>query len=421
MTTAELDVYLDGVRCGVLRQSSGGNLTFDYEDAYRAGRQPTPLSLSMPLAIATHANRVVRPFFAGLLTDNPQARAALAREYGVSLENPFALLSHVGADVAGALQILPPGVSTTDGGGLPASHTLLGPHELETLLLDTIAEYREGMPGGGPSQRFSLAGAQPKVALHRCPDGWARPDTGTPTTHIIKPVAGEYRRLDVVEHLTMRAAGHLGLSVAQTSLSTFGEVRAFVTARYDRRRVGDRWIRVHQEDLCQALGFPPEKKYQHLDGGPGVGAVARLFKSLPLRADREETARDFFRGLMFNTVLECNDAHAKNYSLILVQDRVRLAPLYDLVTYAPYGRPTYAAMQIGGEYEFAKIGEAQCLKAAKTLGVDQSWARDQLDALRRGAAGAFEAARDDLVQADSDTREAASLLVDAVAGLRLVR
>ncbi|RIQ37358.1 HipA domain-containing protein [Jiangella rhizosphaerae] len=274
MTTAELIVYLDGVRCGVLRQSSGGNLTFDYDDAYRAGRQRTPLSLSMPLAIAAHANRVVRPFFAGLLTDNPQARAALAREYGVSAENPFALLSHVGADVAGALQVLPPGTPPTDGVSRDG-YTMLTSRDVEQLLVETIAEYRDGMPNLGPAQRFSLAGAQPKVALFRAGDGWARPDPGTPTTHIVKPVEGRYRRLDVVEHLTMQAARRLKLRVADTSLATFGDVRAFVTTRYDRQYVGGRWIRIHQEDLCQALAVPPDKKYQRLDGGPGVGRVAR--------------------------------------------------------------------------------------------------------------------------------------------------
>ena len=421
MAMAELMVYMDGTRCGRLRQSSSGNLSFEYDDSYLTLAQATPLSLSMPVTITSHPNRTARPFFDGLLTDNEQARAALAREYGVSPENPFALLSHVGSDVAGALQVLAPDVEPTDGASGPDGFTLLTQDDVEVLLLDTIAEYRDGMPSPGLAQRFSLAGAQPKVALHCSPEGWARPDIGTPTTHIVKPVAGRYRRLDVVEHLTMRAAHRLGLPVAETTLFTFGHVPAFITTRYDRRKAGGRWIRVHQEDLCQALAIPPRKKYQREDGGPGVGKAARLFQGLPLRADRDEVAREFFRGLMFNTVVEATDAHAKNYSLILIGDRVRLAPLYDLVTYAPYkdDGPTLAAMQIGGEYDFARIGTTQCLKAAKTLGVDEAWARDIITELRRDVTGAFEAARDDLVQTDSETREAANWVVDAVSRLRL--
>ncbi|WP_158602682.1 HipA domain-containing protein [Jiangella rhizosphaerae] len=106
--------------------------------------------------------------------------------------------------------------------------------------------------------------------------------------------------------------------------------------------------------------------------------------------------------------------------MILIGDRVRLAPLYDLVTFAPYRdeQPVYSAMRIGGEYDFARIGAAQCLDAARTLGVDESWAGDLLETMRRDVVGAFEAARDDLVRVDAGTRDAARWVVDAVAGLR---
>jgi len=103
-----------------------------------------------------------------------------------------------------------------------------------------VDEYRDGRPHPDTAQRFSLAGAQPKIALHRGPAGWARPLGSTPTTHILKPTPGTYRRLDLVEHLTMRAATHLGLTVAGSELTQFGGIHAFVTARYDRRKVAGR-------------------------------------------------------------------------------------------------------------------------------------------------------------------------------------
>ncbi|WP_372697682.1 HipA domain-containing protein [Arthrobacter sp. JSM 101049] len=134
-----------------------------------------------------------------------------------------------------------------------------------------LEEYRDGRAPEGRSCLFGLAGAQAKTALCLTADGqWAAPRGSTPSTHILKPVSGDFRRIDVVEHLTMKAAAHLGLDVAETWLEDFGPVQAFVTTPYDRRVEDGRWRRLHQEDLCQALSVPPAKKYQHEDGGPGV-------------------------------------------------------------------------------------------------------------------------------------------------------
>ncbi len=121
-------------------------------------------------------------------------------------------------------------------------------------------------------------------------------------------------------------------------------------------------------------------------------------------------------------MLECTDAHDKNYSLVLIGDRVALAPLYDLATYVPYksGQPTYAAMKMGGEYAFARIGVSQCLAAARTLGLDSDWAHDVLTGIRTGAVGAFERARDELGATDSETTAMAGTIVDAVSRLPLI-
>ncbi|MDO9396996.1 MAG: type II toxin-antitoxin system HipA family toxin [Herbiconiux sp.] len=415
-----LDVFMDGRLCGTVTQTSAGDLGFDYDETYRAVSGATPLSLSMPLSRPHHRNAAIRPFLAGLLPDNDEALAAMGRQFDVSPKNPFALVEHVGLDVAGAIQIVPHGVASSDGELPRGSSTPVSDTEIARSLDAVIAEYSEGRPSLAADQRFSLAGAQPKIALHRTASGaWAVPVGSTPTTHILKPVAGSFRRLDVVEFLTMRAAAALGLTVADSELLTFGERRALVSARYDRRLLDGRWVRIHQEDLCQSLGVAPQKKYQRSDGGPGVGAIASLFRSFPVAADRRAAAERFFEALVFNTVLECTDAHAKNYSLILVGDRVVLAPLYDLLTFAPYRSvaTTYSAMQIGGEYRFSAIGPAQIVKAAASLGVAADVALDRLERITSRAVGAFEQARDELAQQDEQTRRMGSDVLDAVAAL----
>ena len=52
----------------------------------------------------------------------------------------------------------------------------------------------------------------------------------------------------------LRAAGLLGLRVAQVELVDFGGAKTLVSTRYDRRRDrGGQWLRLHQEDLLQAM------------------------------------------------------------------------------------------------------------------------------------------------------------------------
>ncbi len=67
-----------------------------------------PLSLSMPLSIAEHDDKAVRPFMWGLLPDNDDTLGSLARQYNVSPRNPFPLLAEIGEDLQGAIQMVPP-------------------------------------------------------------------------------------------------------------------------------------------------------------------------------------------------------------------------------------------------------------------------------------------------------------------------
>lgn len=417
---AVLNVFLDGELTGQLNQDKSGNLTFTYEEAYRLSPGSTPLSLSMPLSFPQHAKRAVLPFFDGLLTDNDNARKALAARFGINAKNSFALLEHMGSDVAGALQILPPGVPSTDadtvGNMLP-----MRIEDVADELSLVLEEYRDGRAPQRSTGCFSLAGAQAKTALCQTPTGeWAVPTGSTPTTHILKPVTGDFRRIDVVEHLTMRAAAHLQLNVAETWLTTFGDIRTFVTRRFDRQLVNGTWHRLHQEDLCQALSYMSSKKYQREDGGPGVGEAAKLFAGLPEAADRRSTAESFYSWLVFNVLFECTDAHAKNFSLMLAGGRVSASPLYDLGTYAPYrkeGDVLLSSMKVGGEYSFSSIGAASLTKAARTLRLDAGWAAGEAERLRSGGLEAFERARNELVGSDPETTEFADHVLTSINGI----
>lgn len=396
--TNELDVYLDGEAVGVVEQSTSGALTFSYDMRYRERPDATPLSLSLPLVRGSHKNKPTRAFLQGLLPDSPGRLAEIARAYRVSANNPFALLRHVGRDAAGAVQLLPPGETSADAAVRHGDVRQLSDDEFAEVIADLV---RNADTWGRRTDgaRWSLPGAQPKIALFRTEGGrWAVPQDSTPTTHIVKPAVSPYPDHHINEFMTMAAARELGLHVAQDFLETtaWGD-SVFVATRYDRERRGGRWHRLHQEDLGQALSVPPDNKYQS-DGGPGVAATTRLFAGLPDAEDRRINGERFYDALVFSLASLGTDAHAKNYSLLLNRDRVELAPLYDLGSHAPYPTPAGAsmtlAMSIGGEYRVDRIRIADLVDAGARLGLPRDQAAARAYEILRGVTAAYAAAAD---------------------------
>lgn len=425
MSDRKLAVYLDGRRCGDLTQSDAGNLTFAYDAAYRVAGDATPLSLSMPLAAVSHKKKAVLPFLQGLFPDNDDALGALARRYSVSARNPFALAEQVGQDLAGALQIVGMKKAAADATARRTRVRRVSDAEIGTMLQHVVAEYTGGTVYDDAVGRFSLAGAQPKIALHRTDAGdWAMPEDATPTTHILKPVVpGSLRRTDVVERMTLHAAAFLGNTVAQSELVSIAGWDVLVSTRYDRARVDGVWHRLHQEDLCQALSVSPSKKYQHLDGGPGLAQISALIRSLPIEADRRAVGEGFYRAFVFNVVAGCTDAHAKNYSLLLEGRSVRLAPLYDLLSYAGYwdGEASISsAMSVAGEYSLRQIGGDVLAAEGARFGVGPGEAGTIVQSTREGMVDAFESARTSIEGYGKAAEDVADSVLTGIRRLPLV-
>lgn len=369
MTERTLVVVLEGRSMGAVTQDASGKLQFEYDDEWRLDPSSTPLSLSMPLAERVHANDMVEAFLWGLLPDNGNVLERWGREYQVSWRNPFALLSHVGEECAGAVQFVrPERIDEATRGG-----------DVEWLDVDEIASGLRLLrhdPTAWHSVlhhgRFSLAGAQAKVALLREGKRWGRPSGRIPTTHIVKPAIEGLRDHDLNEHLCLRAAHLAGLRTARSDVVEFGGERAIVVERYDRASRGDQILRVHQEDLCQALGLPPGKKYQN-EGGPTPLRIVTLLREVDSAASASVAA--FVDALAFNWLIGGTDAHAKNYSLLLSGRQVRLAPLYDVASVLPYPefeiRELKSAMRIGREYRLEWISGKHWRRLADELRLDQ--------------------------------------------------
>lgn len=397
--TRELTVLLAGRRAAVLAQRDGGVLELTYDEVYRSTPRALPVSLSMPLAEPVHRGAVVRSFCQGLLPDNDLVLERWARDFHVSAGNPFALLSYVGEDCAGAVQFAPhervAALLAREGSVTPLSEEQVA-DRLRALRRDPAAWHLAG------TGQFSLAGAQAKTALFLDPreGGWADPSGATPTTHILKPAIAGFDEHDLNEHLCLTAARNAGLRTAHSRVLAFGDERAVVVARYDRVPAADgAVVRVHQEDVCQALGLPPTVKYQN-EGGPSPEQIIELLRRVvyPAAVAEIEVGR-FVDALALNWLIAGTDAHAKNYSLLMAGGQVRLAPLYDVASSLPY-EDMYLprlrlAMRIGSEYRVEAIAARHWDAFAGKNGLDAHQVRERIDGLAQRLPEAFSVAAAD--------------------------
>ena len=356
MTTRTLTALMNGAVIGTVHHERSGRLRFDYAPSWQEQADALPLSLSMPLLRATHSHAAIDAFLWGLLPDNEQILARWARQFRVSARHAFSLLAHIGEDCAGAVQFVPPErvpimqmQATDDISWL--DEVEIG-ERLRTLRQDPSATRRATDHG-----QFSLAGAQPKTALLRQDGRWGIPAGRTPTTHILKPPTAAFDGHAENEHFCLALARRLGLPAADSAVHRFDGEPAIVVTRFDRVEQHGRWLRVHQEDLCQAMAIPPTRKYQS-DGGPGPLAIVELLRTHSSAPSRD--VETFIDALAFNWLIAGTDAHAKNYALLLGRGgRVRLAPLYDLGSALPYPSlrqdKLVMAMKVGNTYRLRDI------------------------------------------------------------------
>ena len=391
MASDDLAVILEGRLIGRITRASSGTLRLTFDDEYLDDPAATLLSVSMPSPVREHADTAIRPWLWGLLPDDADVLARWGAQFEVSASSPFSLLgTQIGHDCAGAVQLCPPD-EVDDLLGRPGHVEPLTDAQVAQRLRELRADSTAWL-GRAFTGQFSLGGAQAKTALHHDASGWGLPAGSVPTTHILKPAIGGLDGHDLNEHLCLTAARDLGLTAVRTRVASFDDQTAIVVERYDRRLVDGALRRVHQEDLCQALRVSPTMKYQS-EGGPSPARIVDLFRrALPHPAADEATWR-FVDALAFNWVIAGTDAHAKNYSLLLAGNQVRLAPLYDIASALPYddskGHDLRLAMKLGGDYRLrATDRPGTWAKVARELNLDVALVTSRVADLVRRIPGA---------------------------------
>jgi serine/threonine-protein kinase HipA len=408
----DLDVWINDAHVGVLHRRTKTDLELVYTEEWTQQAGATPLSVSLPLVARTHRGPTLSAYLWGLLPDNDRVVTRWASAAQCSPSDVFGLLRSVGADVAGAARFLPTGSSAKVRAGFARlTNEEVGAH-ITDLRRDSATWHRAN------SGRWSLAGAQPKLALayDDALQTWGIPTGSRPTTHILKPGIVGLTDHHVNEHLCLAAASRVGLRAAASSIEQFGDERVLVVARYDRLCRGKVTTRVHQEDCCQALGVHPGLKYQ-IDGGPGVEEIVSLIRNVAI-TDASEDVNRLLLGVGFNWLILGTDAHAKNWSLLLSGAQVRLAPLYDVASAVlgdEHPKKLRLAQKIGGEYRPASIAARHWERLASSAHVDAERLVDGLVVMADRLGDAFADARSATPLTPSEAG-LARRLVDEVAG-----
>jgi len=370
--TERLIVYLRGARIGLIEFDHEANTReFSYDGDYLARDVARPISLSLPLQSEPFDSWRTRQFFENLLPPDV-VRRKLEKIIHHSHDNYFAFLKALGGDCAGAIALYPEDVD-------PAEHEDV----VRELSEDEADEVFRALPdspllqGVVENYRISVAGAQDKLVVRMKEGRFSLPLFGTASTHIVKP--GMARCAFSVENecFCQRLAASAGLLSAVSSVSSVRDRRYYVTERYDREERDGRVVRHLQEDFCQAMGVGSERKYQS-DGGPSASRCFRFLREHSFGLADQMRFVDFY---LYNFLIGNADAHAKNFSLLTVDGKTAVAPIYDAMSTVVYPKIASAmAMEIGGRYAFAEVTRASFEDFARRCDISPKAVLSRLDA-----------------------------------------
>ena len=229
-------------------------------------------------------------------------------------------LYYAGDDRFGAL-----GVSTSSSIYSPREASLLPRLDTAQQLSEVVAKIEASEPistleariiagGGSP-----LGGAKPKALIDVDGEQW-----------VIKFFNNEPVDTPLIEHATMTLAERAGITVAKTQVIHLVDANAVLIRRFDR----EQGRRIHSISAGTAIraatasGAEPEMGYPEL---------ARILRRIGIAQDdiNLQDARELFRRMVFNILVDNTDDHEKNHALMVMNPsengRLKLAPAYDVL------------------------------------------------------------------------------------------
>lgn len=392
----QLAVWMNGEKVGNWKIDAQGQHEFRYEQAWVDAEDARPISLSMPVqpAAAPYRGSLVESFFDNLLPDSAEIRRRVQSRFGAASTSAFDLLVEIGRDCVGAIQLLPSDLIPENVRQIDAEP--LDEEGVANLLRSTTSSTPLGQRDDD-TFRISIAGAQEKTALLWHQKQWHRPSGATPTTHIFKLPLGRVGNMQADlstsvenEWLCAQIIRDFGLPIADCHIADFSDQHVLVVERFDRRLANDKqwWMRLPQEDMCQATGTPPAMRYES-DGGPGISDInSLLLGSRKAAMDR----RSFFKAQVIFWMLCATDGHAKNFSVFIEPyGRYSLTPIYDVISAYPIlgggknqlapqkAKMAMAVRRKNRHYKWSEIQARHWMSTAADVGLEGTAEEDILE------------------------------------------
>lgn len=369
-----LNVFYEQKKIGQWTIRDDRIMQFVYEQEWIEHKDSFSLSVKMRFTEKkTYEGKDCEAFFENLIPEG-DIREEFETLFEIETNDAFQFLSTLGKEVAGALYL-------TSASEAPPFLTLKDLKKERLINIKKLSLNFERPSGIAKSAKldgisYSLAGAQNKTVAIFNEKKFFSPHVNIPSTHILK---GPHKFLDhppdgvYNEYLMMSLAQKCQLNVPDVILLVNDFRPILVVKRYDRLVRGLTVKRIHQQDMCQAMGLLSKQKYEK-HGGPTFVQVYNLISSI---TNQLSDQIQLVRWLCFNILIGNNDSHAKNLSLLHIPGRpTQLAPFYDLVAtmiYSNQGFTKNFAFSIGGQKDVAKMRAKHLEILAQEIGAPDQY------------------------------------------------
>ena len=296
------------------------------------------VSLTMPVRTESYVwDAPLHPIFQMNLPEGYLLQI-LQEKFGPEIgASPTALLSVVGRNMVGRIQVAPPGAKLDEPPQPLEVAELLQGDNSEEAFAELVRQHATS----------GVSGVVPKfLDSQEEPAGF---DAYKKTTlfshrHIIKGSSHQLPYVALNEHLCMQVVSKV-LPAAKTEVSQDG--RALVVHRFDVDKDGK--PHYGMEDFCVLLGLASASKYETT-----WERIAKAIRDHVPGGDQLEAFRQLASTLLLTYALRNADCHAKNLALLYTsRTDVRLSPVYDMLTTAVYAAPSHPGISFGGKKTWA--------------------------------------------------------------------
>ncbi len=401
-----MQIWFESKRVATLTPGTAGpSLTYNKEWLDLPGA--FAISYTLPLSQKPYSSGSVAPWLVNLLPEGANLDV-IAKLTGIGQGDVLGLLSKIGRDTSGALSFAARGTAQMQ------TRRVESEGQLERIINELPSK---PFLVGDEGVSLSLAGVQDKLSVHLGSNGsLGIPINGAPSTWILKPDSPRLWGSVYNEAFCLILADQIGLAAPEVRLGRAGQRRYLLIRRYDRRAEGRHWRRLHQEDLCQAMGIFPSAKYETNQSGT-PGPKFRDLMAVVRSAAGLAATLQLLRYMIFNVICCNTDAHAKNYSFLLSARGAEMAPIYDVMCAKVWPQVTpNLANTIAGKNRGDVLKARHWRKEANACGLNPSATLRQVESLCQQVQAALPRAYERIIEQDPNAKAMADQCQDAIIG-----